>query len=338
MKKIRMTLFVAAAFACFAAAAWAGTLDAVKHRGALICGSNPGLPGFGMSDGKGDWTGLDVDYCRALAAAIFNDPKKVTFVQLTVKDRFTALQSGEIDVLARNSAWTESREARLGLLFAGVDYYDGQGFMVRKNLHIKSALELNGASICVQHGVTTDLNLAAYFFSHSIKYEEIAFPSGDEALSAYDSGRCDAFTSDVSALYGERLKLTHPDDNIVLPEVISKEPLSPAVRSGDDQWFDIARWTHFAMVDAEELGVTQANVDDKLRSNNLAIRRLLGEEDDFGKSLGLTKDWAYRIIKDVGNYGETFDRNLGQGSQLKIKRGLNKLWTKGGLMYAPPLR
>lgn len=337
-KNIFASLLAAAGLACLAASAWAGTLDEVKKRGSLICGSNPGLPGFGMPDDKGDWTGLDVDYCRALAAAILNDPTKVRFVPLNAKDRFTALQSGEIDVLARNGTWTQSREGELGLLFTGVNYYDGQGFMVRKKLNIKSALELNGASICVQQGTTTELNLADYFRANNMKYEGVAFAAADETIKAYDSGRCDAFTTDVSQLYGERLKLANPDDHMVLPEVISKEPLSPAVRKGDDQWFDIARWTHFAMVNAEELGVTQTNVDAMRQSNDPSIRRLLGVEGDYGKSMGLSADWAYRIIKDVGNYGEVFERNLGQGSQLKIKRGLNALWSKGGLMYAPPIR
>lgn len=338
MKALFASLLCLATLLCAANETQAGALDKIKQRGVLICGSNPGLPGFGMPDDNGHWTGLDVDYCRALAAAIFNDPAKVKFVPLTATDRFTALQSGAIDVLARNGTWTLSREVNLGLLFTAVNYYDGQGFMVRKKLNVKSALQLNGASICVQQGTTTELNLADYFRSHKMKYEGVSFATGDEAIKAYDSGRCDAFTTDVSGLYAERLKLAHPDDNMILPEVISKEPLSPTVRNGDDQWFDIARWTQFAMVNAEELGVTQNNVDAMLKSDNPAVRRLLGVEGDFGKGMGLTKDWAYRIIKYVGNYGESFDRNLGMGSKLKIKRGLNALWTKGGIMYAPPIR
>jgi general L-amino acid transport system substrate-binding protein len=326
-----------AAFGFDEAAAAATTLQQVEQRGTLICGANPGLPGFGAPDEKGHWSGLDVDYCRALASAIFNDPNKVKFIPLTAKDRFTALQSGEIDVLARDSTWTEQREADLGLLFTAVNYYDGQGFMVRKSANIKSALELDGASICVQQGTTTELNLADYFRSHNMKYEGVAFASGDETIKAYDTGRCDAFTTDVSQLYGQRLKLAEPDDNVILPEVISKEPLSPVVRQGDDQWYLIAVWTQFVMVDAEELGVAKANVDDELRSNDPDVRRLLGVEGDFGKSLGLSKDWGYRIIKNVGNYGEIFDRDVGQGSPLKIRRGLNALWSKGGLMYAPPI-
>ena len=243
-----------------------------------------------------------------------------------------------MDVLARNGTWTQSREAELGLLFGGVNYYDGQGFMVRKKNNIASALELNGASVCVQQGTTTELNLADYFRSNNMKYEGIAFATADEAIKAYDSGRCDSFTTDVSQLYGERLKLVNPDEHVVLPEVISKEPLAPAVRQGDDQWFNIIRWTHYAMLNAEELGVTRANVDDKMKSEAPEVRRLLGVEGDFGKAMGLPKDWAYRIIKLVGNYGEVFDSTVGEGSKLKIKRGLNNLWSKGGLQYAPPVR
>ena len=319
-------------------AASAGTLDTVKQKGFLACGSNTGLAGFGLPDDKGVWSGLDVDFCRAVASAIFNDATKVKFIPLTAKDRFTALQSGEIDVLARNGTWTQSREAELGLLFGGVNYFDGQGFMVRKKNNISSALELNGASVCVQQGTTTELNLADFFRTNNMKYEGIAFATADEAIKAYDGGRCDAFTTDVSQLYGERLKLMSPDEHVVLPEVISKEPLAPAVRQGDDQWFNIIRWTHFAMLNAEELGVTKANVDEKTKSEAPEVRRLLGVEGDFGKSLGLSKDWAYRIVKLVGNYGESFERNIGDGSRLKIKRSLNNLWSKGGLQYAPPVR
>jgi general L-amino acid transport system substrate-binding protein len=333
-----LALFLATvAFAFGATAATAGTLDQVKQRGSLVCGSNPGLAGFGMPDDKGHWTGLDVDLCRAIAAAIFNDTNKVKFVPLTATNRFTALQSGEVDVLIRNGTWTQSREAQLGLLFTGVNYYDGQGFMVRKKLNISSALELSGASVCVQQGTTTELNLADFFHSNNMNYESVVFATADEAIKAYDTGRCDAFTTDVSQLYGERIKLANPDDHVVLPNVISKEPLGPAVRQGDDQWFNLVRWVNFAMIDAEEFGVTRANVDEMLKSDNPGIKRLLGVEGDFGTGMGVTKDWAYRIIKEVGNYGEVFDRNLGDGSPLKIKRGLNALWTKGGIQYAPPI-
>ena len=314
------------------------TLEQVKARGALTCGVNTGLAGFGIPDDKGNWTGLDVDLCRAISAAIFNDPNKIKFVPLTAKDRFTALQSGEIDVLSRNGTWTSSRETDLGLMWAGVNYYDGQGFMVRKKLNVASAMELSGASICVQQGTTTELNLADFFRANNMKYEVVAFATSNEAIKAYDSGRCDAYTTDASGLYGERLKLVNADEHVVLPEAISKEPLGPAVRQGDDQWFNIVRWAHFAMVNAEELGVTKANVDERLKSTNPEIRRLLGVEGDFGKGMGLTADWAFRIVKHVGNYGESFNRNVGDGSRLKIRRGLNALWNKGGLQYAPPVR
>ncbi len=338
-----MTRFVIrAALAAFlgiaAAGANAQTLNTVKQRGILNCGSNGTLAGFGLPDSQGRWTGLDVDFCRALAAAIFNDPNKVKFVPLTARDRFTALQSGDVDVLARNTTWTSSRDTSLGLNFTGVNYYDGQGFMVRKSLKVNSALELGDASVCVQQGTTTELNLADYFRANKMKLKSVTFATADEALKAYDTGRCDAYTTDASGLAGERLRLANPNDHIVLPEIISKEPLGPVVRHGDDQWFDIVKWTHFAMVTAEELGITKANVDDHLKSTEPDVRRLLGTEGKHGEALGLTNDWAYRIIKHVGNYGEVFERNVGQGSPLKINRGLNALWTKGGLQYAPPIR
>lgn len=320
------------------AQAQAGTLDQVKARGFLNCGSNPSLAGFGLPDAQGNWTGLDVDFCRAVATAIFNDPTKVKFIPLNAKDRFTALQSGEIDVLARNGTQTSSREAGLGLLFAAVNYYDGQGFMVRKKLNISSALELSGATVCVQQGTTTELNLADFFRANNMKYEGVVFASEDETKNAYDTGRCDAITTDASGLYSERMTLVNPEEHIILPEIISKEPLAPAVRQGDDQWFNIVKWTHFAMLTAEEDGVTSKNVDDMAKTNNPNVRRLLGLEGDYGKQLGLTNDWAYNIVKKVGNYGEVFERNLGDSTKLKIKRGLNALWNKGGLQYAPPIR
>ncbi len=329
---------VCAATAFTATGSGAATLDQVRQKGFLACGSNTGLPGFGIPDDKGQWTGLDVEFCRAVAAAVLGDANKVKFIPLTAKDRFTALQSGEVDVLARNGTWTQSREVELGLLFAAVNYYDGQGFMVRKKLNVSSALELNGASICVQQGTTTELNLADFFRSNNMKYEGVVFAGVEETIKAYDTSRCDAFTTDVSQLYGERIKLVNPDEHMVLPEVISKEPLGPAVRQGDDQWFNIVKWTHFAMINAEEMGVTKANVDEKLKSEDPGVRRLLGVEGDFGKGMGVSKDWAYKIVKQVGNYGESFERNLGEGTKLKIKRGLNALWTKGGVQYAPPIR
>jgi general L-amino acid transport system substrate-binding protein len=332
-----LALLLAGAAVLGAASASAGTLDQIKARGQLICGSNPGLAGFGLPDDQGNWKGLDVDGCRALAAAIFDDATKVKFIPINAKDRPTVLASGEIDVLIRNTTWTMSRETG-GMFFTGVNYYDGQGFIVRKKLGVTNAKDLNGASVCVQQGTTTELNLADYFRANNMKFEPVVFASDDETVKAYDTGRCDVYTTDASGLYAERLKLAAPDDNIVLPEIISKEPLGPSVRKDDVQWFQIVQWAHFAMITAEELGVTSANVDEKLKSDNPDIRRLLGVEGEFGKGLGLTNDWAYRIIKKVGNYGESFDRNVGDGSPIKIKRGLNALWSKGGLQYAPPIR
>jgi general L-amino acid transport system substrate-binding protein len=339
MKRLATAFAIAMALALtMQAAAAQATLKAVKDRGQLICGANGSLAGFGIPDAQGNWTGFDVDFCRGIAAAIFNDPSKVKFVPLTAVNRLTALQSSEIDVLARNTTWTMSRDTSLGIDFAAINYYDGQGFMVRKVLKVSSALELNDASVCVQQGTTTELNLADFFRTNHMSLKSVTFATVDEALKAYDSGRCDAYTTDSSGLYGSRVLLADPGANIVLPEIISKEPLSPAVRQGDDNWEDIVRWTHHAMVGAEELGVNKANVDDQKNSTNPEIRRLLGLEGQFGEGLGLTNDWAYRIIKAVGNYGESFERNVGQGSALKIQRGLNALWTKGGLQYGLPIR
>jgi general L-amino acid transport system substrate-binding protein len=320
------------------AASSAQTLKKVQDRGSLVCGVSQGLPGFSSPDDKGNWTGFDVDVCRAIAAAIFNDASKVKYSPLSAKDRFTALQSGEIDVLVRNSTWTSSRDASLGIDFTAVNYYDGQGFMVRKSLKVNSALELNGASICAQTGTTTELNLADYFRANNMKYEIIAFVTADETVKAYESGRCDAFTTDVSQLYAEKLKLSAPADHVILPEIISKEPLAPAVRRGDDQWLALVKWVQFAMLDAEELGVSSKTVDEALKSPQPEIKRLLGAEGNYGEQLGLTKDWVVRIVKQVGNYGEAYDRNVGTGSKLGISRGLNRLWTKGGIQYAPPIR
>lgn len=316
----------------------AQTLDTVKKRGFLVCGVSQGLPGFSNPDDRGAWTGLDVDFCRALAAGIFNDPAKVRFTPLSAKDRFTALQSGEIDVLSRNSTWTLSRDSSLGLNFAAVTYYDGQGFMVRKALKVNSALELNGASICTQTGTTTELNVADYFRANKMKYELITFATNDEAVKAYDSGRCDVYTTDASGLYAEKLKVTNANDHLILPEIISKEPLGPVVRHGDDQWFDVVKWTHYGMLNAEELGVTAKTVDEALRSDKPEVRRLVGTDGNYGEQLGLTRDWVVRIVKHVGNYGEAFERNLGAASKLGIARGINALWNKGGIQYAPPIR
>ena len=337
--KAMLTAFLALSASVTVATAQAQTsLATVKNRGTLICGVSPGLAGFGLPDAQGEWAGLDVDLCRAISAAIFNDAKKVKFTPLSSKDRFTALQSGEVDLLSRTSTWTMARDTSLGLSFAGVNYYDGQAFLVQKKLAVESALKLNGASICLQQGTTTELNVADYFRKNNIKYEPVTFDKGDEAIKAFESGRCDALTDDASALYALKLKLVKPDDAMVLPEIISKEPLGPVVRSADMPWFNLVKWVNFAMLNAEELGVTKANVDEMLKSTNPEIRRLLGVEGKFGEGIGLTSDWVYRIVKQVGNYGEAFERNVGSGSELKIARGKNDLWTKGGLQYAPPIR
>ena len=320
------------------ASAAAQTLAIVKTRGILNCGSNTGVAGFGIADRQGNWTGFDVEFCRALAAAIFDDPNKVKFVPTTGQNRFTALQSGDVDVLNRNTTWTLARDTSLGLNFTGTTYYDGQGFIVRKSLKVASALDLVDAAVCVSQGSTTELNLADYFRANKIKIKTATFATIDEAVKAYEAGRCDAFTTDQSGLYAQRLQLAQPEDHMVLPEIISKEPLGPSVRHGDDQWFDIVKWVHFAMIGAEELGVTQKNVNEMLKSENPDIKRLLGTEGNYGEQLGLTKDWAYRIIKHVGNYGESFERTIGENTPLRIKRGHNALWTKGSLQYAPPIR
>src|SRR4249919_3648412 len=317
----RLATLAALILAVTAQGVSAQTLKAVKDRGMLNCGANGTLAGFGLPDAQGKWTGLDVDFCRAIAAAVLNDADKVKFVPLSAKDRFTALQSGDVDVLVRNTTWTSSRDTSLGLNFAAVNYFDGQGFMVRKALKVNSALELNDAAVCVQQGTTTELNLADYFRANKMKLKTVTFATADEAIKAYDASRCDAYTTDASGLAGERLRLANADDHVILPEVISKEPLGPAVRHGDDQWFDIVKWTHYAMVGAEELGVSKATVDEAMKSTNPDIKRLLGTEGNYGEQLGLTKDWAYRIIKHIGNYGESFEKNVGQGSPLKIARG-----------------
>jgi general L-amino acid transport system substrate-binding protein len=337
MKRVKFALIAAAGLTAVNPAN-AAVLDQVKSKGFVQCGVSQGLPGFSSPDDKGNWTGLDVDVCRAIAAAIFDDATKVRYTPLTAKDRFTALQSGEIDVLSRNTTWTLSRDTSLGLNFAGVSYYDGQGFLIRKDKKVSSALELSGASVCTQTGTTTELNVADFFRARNMKYEVVAFTTADETIKAYEAGRCDVFTSDVSQLYAMRLKLANTADHVVLPEIISKEPLGPVVRHGDDQWFDIVKWVLFAMLNAEELSVTQKNLDEQLKSPNPEIKRLLGAEGNFGEQLGLTRDWVVRIVKKVGNYGESFDRNVGAGSKLGIERGLNRLWNKGGIQYAPPVR
>ncbi len=313
-------------------------LASVQKKGFLHCGVNTGLPGFSHADEKGNWTGLDVDLCRAVAAAVLGDAGKVKYTPLTAKERLTAVQSGEVDLLSRNTTWTLTRDTSLGLNFAGINYYDGQGFLVSKELGVKSAKELDGAAVCILAGTTTELNLADYFRTHGMAYQPVVFDTGDQTVKGFEAGRCDVLTSDQSQLYGLRVKLARPEDAVVLPDVISKEPLGPVVRQGDDAWFNIVRWTLFAMINAEELGVTSANVEEMKSSSNPEIRRLLGLEGSPGKGLGLAEDWAYQVVRQVGNYGESFERNVGGGSPLKIERGLNALWRDGGLQYAPPIR
>jgi general L-amino acid transport system substrate-binding protein len=332
------SLALGAAVSIAAASATAATLDDVKAKGHIQCGVSQGLIGFSQPDDANRWTGLDVDFCRAVAAAIFNDPEAVRFTPLTAKDRFTALQSGEVDVLSRNTTWTMGRDTALGLKFAGVTYYDGQGFMVRKDLGVANAKELGGASVCTQTGTTTELNLADYFRANNLEYEVVAFENNAEVIDAYDAGRCDVFTTDASGLYATRLKLASPDEHMILPEIISKEPLGPVVRQGDDQWFNVVKWTYYALLNAEELGLTQANIDDMMDSDNPEIRRLVGAEGGFGEAIGLSNDWAVNIVKAVGNYGEIFDRNVGPDTPLGIERGVNALWTEGGIQYGMPIR
>ncbi len=336
MQRFVSALVFVLGIAALASSAPAATLDQVKQKGFVQCGVSQGITGFSSPDDKGNWTGLDVDFCRALAAAIFNDPQKVKFTPLSTKDRFAALQSGEVDLLSRNTTWTLDRDTKFN--FAAISYYDGQALMVKKSMKVNSALELSGASICTQTGTTTELNIADYFRNNKMKYEVVAFATADETLKSYESGRCDVFTTDSSQLYAQRLKLAAPGEHMILPEIISKEPFGPLVRRGDDQWFDVVRWTQFALVNAEDLGITKGNVDEMLKSQSPEVRRVLGVEGNSGESLGLSNDWVVRIVKAVGNYGEMFEHDVGADSPLKIERGLNKLWSKGGLQYAPPIR
>ncbi|MCB1497311.1 MAG: amino acid ABC transporter substrate-binding protein [Bauldia sp.] len=338
MKSLLIPTVAGVAFSLLAGSAGATSLEDVKAKGFIQCGVNTGLLGFSAPDDAGNWKGFDVDFCRAVAAAIFNDADAVKFTPLSAKDRFTALQSGEIDLLSRNTTWTMSRDTALGLAFGVVTYYDGQGFLIRSEDGITSALELSGAAVCVQQGTTTELNLADYFSRNNMELNPVVFEKLDEAIAAYDSGRCDAYTSDASQLYSVRLTLKNPDDSIILPEIISKEPLGPVVRQGDEEWFNIMKWVGFALLDAEELGINQANVEEMKSSDNPEIRRILGVDGTFGEDIGLSNDWVVNIISKVGNYGEIFERNVGSGSPLQIARGLNALWTKGGIQYAPPIR
>lgn len=315
------------------------TLETVKARGQLICGVNTAAPGFASVDSKGNWTGLDVDVCRAVAAATLGDASKVKFVPLSSPQRFTALQAGEIDMLARNTSWTMNRDTTTGALFTAVTYYDGQGFMVPKRLNVKSAKQLNGATICVQSGTSSEKSLADFFTTNNMKFKTVVFDTTEATQAAFFSGRCQAYTTDMSDLAGARTNSANPADYDILPEVISKEPLAPAVRRGDDEWYSIVRWSIFAMINAEELGLTKANIDQmKTTDKRPDVQRLVGASEDMGKMLGLDKDWSYRIIKQVGNYGESFEANLGPNSKLGLPRGNNNMWTQGGLLYAPPIR
>ena len=316
----------------------ASTLQDVIKEGKVTCGISTGNPGFSSTDSKGAWVGLDVDFCKSVAAAVLGDASKVKYSPLTSVERLTALQTGEIDVLARTTTWTSSRDTALGLNFAGVNYYDGQGFLVNKKLGITSAKELDGATFCIQGGTTTELNLTDYFKTHNMEYKAVTYDNANQTLEGFKRGRCDVLTTDASSLYGLIAKLDDPSSAQVLPDIISKEPLGPVVRQGDDEWFNIIRWTLFASLEAEELGVNARNVDAMLKSQNPNVKRLLGLSGSTGEDMKLKNDWAYQIIKQVGNYGEVFDRNVGKDSPLKIERGLNALWNEGGLMYPMPIR
>jgi general L-amino acid transport system substrate-binding protein len=314
------------------------TLKRTVRRGEVLCGVNKGLPGFSIPDDKGNWTGFDVDFCRAVASAIFDDPTKAKFIPLDASERFKELQNRKVDILSRNSTWNMAREENYDLYFPAVAYYDGQGFMLPRSRNIENALDLNGSKVCVQSGTTTLLNLADYFRVNNMKFEEMKFDKLDDVVKAYDSGKCDTLTADISQLYALRLNLTKPGDHMILPDVISKEPLAPVVRQRDDDWMMIVKWTLYAMINAEELGVTSQNIDEALKSTKPDVMRLVGNDGSFGPDLGLSKDWAVRIIRHVGNYGEMYDRNIGAESKLHIPRGLNQLWNAGGIQYAPPIR
>ncbi len=338
MTKKILGMALVAALGITATAADAAILDDVKAKGFVQCGVTSGVPGFSAPDANNVWTGIEVDFCRALAAAIFDDPEKVRYTSLTSQERFTALSAGEIDVLSRTTTWTMSRDTQLGISFVGTLFYDGQGFMVREADGITSALELSGAAICIESGTTTELNAADYFAANNLEFNTVVFVDQNEVVKAYEDGRCDVYTTDSSALAAERSKLANPAEHIILPEIISKEPLGPVVRAGDTVWFNLARWTYYALLEAEELGVTQANVDEMLGSDNPAIKRLLGVEGDFGTAIGLTPDWAYRIIKHIGNYSESYEKHVGPSTAIGLARGLNALWRDGGIQYAPPIR
>lgn len=336
---MKRLLAAAALFLGLTSSLHAATLDDIKARGQLNCGVNLNLQGFAAKGEDGAWAGFDVDFCRALAAAVLGDPGKVAYVPLNAQQRFDALAAGQIDVLSRNTTWTMERETKSPLRFPGISYHDGQGFIVKKLLGVTSALNLSGAAICFQTGTTNELNVEDFFREKEMVFQPIRFDKLDDLIKAFDEGKCDTFTTDVSVLYAVRLRLANPDDAIVLQDVISKEPLGPVVRQGDERWFNVVRWTLFALINAEEMGVTAASVDQfKTDSKRADIRRLLGLEGSFGADLGLDADWAVRAIKATGNYGEIFERNLGEQTPLQISRGINALWNAGGLLYAPPVR
>ena len=338
MRKMIPIVLALGASLAFSVAAQSQTLKTVQDRGSLICGVNPGLEGFASKDANGQWSGFDVDFCRAVAAAVFNDPSKVEFVPLSASDRFEALKNKQIDVLSRNSSWTMGREGDNGVVFTGVTYYDGQGFLVPKAKNFQSALELDGSKVCVQAGTTTEPNFVDFFEANHMKYETVHEASADDMVAAYQDGKCDVLTTDASGLFAMRQQLAKPTDSVILPDIISKEPLGPAVRQDDMQWFNIVKWVNFAMLNAEELGVSSKTIDEALKSQKPAVKRLVGTEGDFGKPFGLTQDWAVRVVRTVGNYAEVFDRNVGAHSKLGIPRGLNELWNNGGIQYAPPIR
>ncbi|MGQ3676356.1 amino acid ABC transporter substrate-binding protein [Xanthobacter sp. TB0139] len=341
MKKILGLLAGAAALitaGATATGASAQTLNQVKERGELICGVSKGLPGFSAKDAEGKWTGFDVDLCRGVAAAVLGDAQKVKFVPLSADERFPALQKGEIDVLSRNSTWTLEREGDLGLLFAGVSYYDGQGFMVPFSRNLTSALELGKSKVCVQSGTTAGGNVEDYFKTNGMELELVTLPDSDGVVASYKDGKCDVISADMSQLYALRLKLDKPADHIVLPDVVSKEPLGPVVRQGDDQWFNIIKWVLYGMMNAEELGVTSQNMDEALKSQKPQVKQLLGIDSTAGRALGLPNDYVVLVVKAVGNYGESYERNVGTGSKLGIPRGINQLWNMGGIQYAPPVK
>jgi general L-amino acid transport system substrate-binding protein len=339
MSRLAQSLFLTAAATVVSATyATAGTLDNVKERGKLICGVNPGLAGFSTANDADEWSGFDVDYCRAIAAAVLGDSEAVLFVPLTVRERFRELQSGKVDVLIRDTAWTMARDTTIGLLFAGVNYYNGIGFMVPRALGVDSALQLTGTQVCVEGGSAVEAAVVAYFVAHEMRYTRVTVENDEEQKDAYESGRCNVLAGDHVGLHGLRLRLDKPEDSIVLPDYLSKEPYGPVVLQGDDRWFAVVRWVHFALLIAEELGVRSDNVEAMPTSAGEDVRNLLGTQSAFGEGIGLTNDWAANAIRAVGNYGEIFERNLGSGSALRIDRGLNALWTNGGIQFAPPVR